>query len=120
MWYYINMKIRELFRLRRKKPKKRILYAITNGTYMGACVIFVNPKEYPKDGFYAAMAIGDRDMDGGMEAMEIPEKDVTEGLKLGILDKIRNVPEELYCLCCSEYKERIKKREVTYTDESID
>lgn len=92
------------------KPKERVLYAITGGTYLGAFIIFVTPKEYPKDGIYAAIAMGGKDMDGGMEIMEIPEKDVTEGLKLGLLDKIRTIPQDLYLLCCGEYKERVKRK----------
>ena len=46
-----------------------------------------------------------------MEVMSIPEKDVTDGLKNGILDKIRIVPTELYQLCCSEHAERLKRKE---------
>ena len=108
--YNITMNIRNLFKCSPKKPKKRVLYAITNGSYMGVCVIFVKPEEHPKNGIYAAMAIGDKDFDGGMEAMEIPERDVNNGIKLGILDKIRTVPEELYILCCKEYTTRINKK----------
>ena len=93
-----------------KKPKERVLYAITNGIYMGACVLFVTPEKYPKDGIYAAMAIGGKDMDGGMEAMEIPQKAVEGGLTNGILDKIRKVPKELYNLCCMEYETRLKTK----------
>lgn len=114
------MNIKNLFKRSPKKPKERVLYAITNGSYMGVCVVFVTPKEYPKDGMYAAMAIGDKDFDGGMDAMEIPEKDVADGLKLGILDKIRNVPQELYDLCCSEYEERMKRKNKGATYESTD
>ena len=46
-----------------------------------------------------------------METMNIPEKDVTDGLANGILDKIRVVPTELYQLCCNEHAERLKRKE---------
>jgi len=102
---------RFLFKKIPPKPKERILYAITNGVYMGICVLFIKPKEYPKNGKYAAIAIGGKDMDGGMEAMDIPAEDVTNGIKNKILDKIRRVPVELYKLCCDEYEERVKRKE---------
>ena len=85
---------------------------------MGVCVIFVKPKEYPKDEIYAAIAIGSKEYEGGMDALEIPEKDVTEGLKYGILDKIRKVPKDLYWLCCHEYDERMKRKSESVLDES--
>ena len=106
-----------------KKPKERVLYAVTNGTLLGICIMFINPKEYPKNGYYAAIAMGDKTMDGGMDAIEIPEKDVMTGLKLGILDPvkmIRKIPKELYYLCCREYSERIKRKEGIVTDELTD
>ena len=91
------------------KPKERVLYAITGGTYMGHSVVFINPTAHPKNGIYAAIAIGGKDMDGGMEAMDIPEDAVTEGLKKGILDKIKKIPPELYELCKAEYAERVRR-----------
>jgi len=112
------MNIRTLFKRKNPKPKERVLYAITNGTYMGACVIFIKPNEYPKNGIYAVMAIGDKDFDGGMNAMEIPAKDVTEGLSGKILDKIRRVPPELYSLCCTEYEARMKLKTENISNES--
>ena len=110
----------KLFTRKTIKPKERVLYAITNGTFMGVCVIFIKPEEYPKDGVYAAMAMGDKDFDGGMNALEIPEKDVTDGFKCGILDKIKKVPKELYWLCCNEYDERIKLKRKNELDEFTD
>ena len=103
--------LKNLLRKSDPKPKARILYAITKGTHLGACVLFIRPKEFPQDGHFAAIAIGGKEMDGGMEVMSIPEKDVTDGLKNGILDKIRIVPTELYQLCCSEHAERLKRKE---------
>jgi hypothetical protein len=101
-----------------KQPKERVLYAITNGRLKGVCVIFVKPSEHPKNGIYSAIAIGNQDYDGGMDALEIPEKDVLEGLKTGILDTIRKVPKELYWLCCREYEERVKRKNKDTIDES--
>jgi len=103
------------------KPQERVLYAVTNGTMLGVCVLFINPKEYPKSGHYAAIAIGDKNMDGGMDAIDIPEKDVINGIKLGILERVttfRKIPRELYELCCSEYAERVKRKEEIKPDES--
>lgn len=105
------MKLRNIFKHKQLKPKPRILYAITNGIYMGVCVIFVKPENHPKNGVYPAMAIGNKDFDGGMEAMEIPETDVIKGLESHILDKIKKVPKELYELCCNEYYERVRRKE---------
>lgn len=110
----------KLFNRKPKKPKERVLYAITNGNLMGVCLIFIKPKEYPKNGIYAAIAIGDKNMKGGMDALEIPEKDVVHGFEAGILDKIKKVPKELYWLCCQEYDERKKLKEKESTNESID
>ena len=100
----------------RLKPKERVLYAITKGIYIGSCVIFINPKEHPKNNIYAAIAIGsknmgDSTMDGGMDAIQIPENDVINGLTHGILDKIKKIPKELYWLCCKEYEERVTLKE---------
>ena len=96
-----------------------MLYAITKGTYLGLCVVFIKPNEYPQEGMYAAISFGAKDSDGGIDPLDIPEKDVTSGLKAGILDKIRRIPPELYKLCCNEYVERIKRKEET-NDESTD
>ena len=67
--------IKNIFRKQTDKPKERIVYAVTKGTYLGTCLIFVKLDEYPKDGIYAAMAIGDKDgkFYGGMDIMQIPE-----------------------------------------------
>jgi len=111
MWYNINM-IKNIFTRKTDKPKERIVYAVTKGTYLGTCLIFVKPNEHPKDGIYAAMAIGDKDgkFDGGMDVMQIPEDALNDGLKTGLLDKVSKVPKELYNLCCSEYDERLKRK----------
>jgi len=109
----------KLFKRTHKKPKERSLYAITNGTMMGVCIMFINPNEYPKDGYYAAIAIGDKNMDGGMDALEIPEESVTNGLKYGILDPVQKIPKELYALCCGEYAERLKRKQATIKPEEI-
>ena len=113
--------IRKLFKTKSPKPKKRVLYAITKGTYLGICVVFIKPTEYPKNSAFAAISFGGKDMDGGIEPMEIPEKDVTEGLKNGILDKIGKIPKELYSLCCDEYEKRItmKQKEKEEKEESV-
>tara|TARA_R110002126_G_scaffold121950_3_gene263525 strand:- start:1347 stop:1688 length:342 start_codon:yes stop_codon:yes gene_type:complete len=103
--------LKNLFKKSNPKPKERILYAITKGTHLGSCILFIKPKDFPQDGYFAAIAIGGKDMDGGMETMNIPEKDVTDGLANGILDKIRVVPTELYQLCCNEHAERLKRKE---------
>lgn len=107
------------FKPKTYKPKERILYAITNGIYKGVCLIFIKPNEHPKNGIYAAMAIGDKNMDGGMETMQIPEIEILNGLKGGILDEIKKVPKDLYWLCCEEYTER-QKRLKEKNNESID
>ena len=99
------------------KPKHRMLYAITNGTYIGNCIVFINPQEYPKNGIYAAISFGGKDTDGGMEPMDIPEVDVINAIKNGILDKIQKIPIELYELCCAEYKERIKRTQEKTAEE---
>jgi len=117
------MNLRNILKRKAPKPKERVLYAITNGTYMGVCVVFIRPELHPIDGFYSAMAIGDKDFDGGLKAMKIPEKDVTEGIQKKILDKIRRIPPELYHHCIAEYNERErmqKKPESVTTDESTD
>lgn len=117
------MNIIKLFKKDNGKPKERVLYAITRGTYMGTCLIFVKPEEHPQDGIYAAMAIGGTDkeaLDGGMNPMQIPEEAIKDGLNYGLLDKIRKVPKELYNLCCSEYDERLKRQNESKEDESTD
>ena len=95
----------------KEKPKEQVLYAITDGEHMGMAVVFINPEKHPVDGIYPAMIIGGKDLDGGMDSINLTEKDVFDGLRLGILDKIRKVPKELYELCCSEYYEREKRKE---------
>lgn len=96
-----------------KKPKDRVLYAVTAGDYIGKFIVFINKT----DTHYEVMAIGGKD---SFELLTIPIKDVEEGLKLGILDKVRKVPKDLYKLCCMEYnlrkKEPVKEVKTPYKE----
>ena len=94
------------FKKDKSRPREQTLYAITNGTHMGVCIVFIDLEKYPQDGVYEALAMGDIDMDGGMEPISIPEKDVKLGLKNKIIEPIRKLPDDIYTVCKAEYTKR--------------
>jgi len=105
--------IKKLFNIsdKIKKPKERVLYAITKGTYLGHSIMFINVKEYPQNGIYATLSFSNKHLDGGMDILDIPELEVINGLKTGIIDKINKVSMGAYILFCKEYYVRKKMKE---------
>ena len=97
----------------RKKLKKRGLYAVTTGDYVGQCFIFVEGWQNKEDE-YNVLALPE------MELKSIPATAIKEGLEKGILDLVEILPHDVYDKCCSEFYHRkelkTKKEEEKYNE----
>ena len=92
-----------IFNFKRNIPKFGYIYAITHGTYIGQFIVFVEESEYS----YGVLMM--KAYDGAeMTVQQINKKDVINGIKNDIIDKVRKLPKDFYTLCCAQYS-HIKK-----------
>ena len=87
-------------------PKRRAVYAVTKGDYLGEFLIYVEET----DSVYCFLSLQD------MHVREIPKADTVSGLQEGILDKVETLPRDVYSICHAQYVESRTNRE---TDEIV-
>lgn len=75
-----------------KHPKKRLVYAVTKGTYLGELWVCVeNTKSYK------FLSLPE------MHVRDIPKDKFDLGLKEGILDVVNKLPNYVYKVCYKQY-----------------
>ena len=88
-----------------KRIKEKTLYAITGGDYVGRFILFLEENETT----YGALLLGEPGK--GLSTIEIPKKDVQEGLENKILDKVKKLSAPIFSICQTEYN-NIKSEEL--------
>ena len=83
-----------LLNLLNKHPKKKIIYAITGGKYLGELFVFMEKI----DNTFFFLSLPD------MHVREVPVDKFEFGLKQNIIDIVKKVPSFVYKVCQAQYK----------------
>jgi len=76
-----------------KHPKKKIVYAVTGGKYLGELFIYMEEKE---DNFYF-LSLPE------MHVREVPKEKFNFGLNEKIIDVVKKIPSYVYKVCKAQY-----------------
>lgn len=74
-------------------PKKRYVYAITGGKYLGELFVFMEKI----DDTYIFLSLPD------MKIREVPEEKFKFGLTEKIIDVVKKIPSNVYNVCTAQY-----------------
>lgn len=89
-----------------KRIKYDVLYAVLYGTYTGHFLLFIRKRDKTVD----ALSIFGLGMDN-FEPLEIPEKDVIDGLDKKIIEPVKRIPKDLIQLLQAEWKYRYEHKD---------
>ncbi len=76
-------------------PKRRVVYAVTKGDYIGEFLVYVEEIE----SVYCFLSLPD------MHVRDIPKSDIVSGLQEGILDEVETLPRDVFSICHAQYVE---------------
>lgn len=74
-------------------PKRRAVYAVTGGDYLGEFLIYVEEQ----DNMYCFLSLPK------MKVREISKADIASGLDSKVLDKVETLPKDVFLLCYEQY-----------------
>ena len=77
-----------------KTPRRRDVYAVTGGDYVGEFLVYM--EEINNN--FCFMSLPD------MKIRIVPKHDVYSGIESDILDKVEKLPRDVYLVCCKQYK----------------
>lgn len=75
-----------------KHPKKRTVYAVTKGTYLGELLVFIE-----EDAEFKFLTLPN------MNIRSIPKDKFEFGLKEGIVEVVKRIPSFVYSTCKKQY-----------------
>jgi hypothetical protein len=83
-------------------PKRRYIYAVTNGTYVGEWWVQIPPSSYFKqeDKPLKFFSLPDKFI------REIPIKDFNLGITNKVIEPVDVLPEPIYNVCLAEYNHK--------------
>ena len=76
-----------------KKPKKRYIYAVTKGDYLGEFFVYMDERESS----YVFMSLPD------FRIRKVPVNDFDNGVEQGVLDMVERLPRSVYIECQEQY-----------------
>ena len=93
-------------KLFKRKLKKRDMYAVTAGKYLGDFIVFGDNK--PINSMYSVVILPD------LTSQRLDEKIVQEGFDKGILDFVKRLPSAVYAEIMKqiEHKEKKTQKEI--------
>lgn len=94
-----------LFKRLFQHPKKKTVYAVTGGKYLGELLVFVEAT----DNNYLFLALPE------MNIREVPKDKFVFGLKENIIEVVKKIPSYVYKVCKAQYFKN-KTREITPID----
>ena len=89
-----------------KHPRRRFVYAVTDGDYMGEFLVYMEQC----NGKYVFLSLPD------LHVRHISDDDIQSAIKSDVLDVVEKLPSEVYSVCCTQYRDR---PETTGTDENV-
>lgn len=89
VWSKLSNGIKEYL----KKPKKRHVYAVTQGDYIGEFFVYMDYKEDR----YIFLSLPD------FHIREVPKIEFDSGVDLGVLDMVERLPRGVYIECQQQY-----------------
>lgn len=94
-----------LFKKLLQHPRKKTIYAVTGGKYLGELLVYVEST----DSNYYFLALPE------MNIREVPKEKFEFGLKENIIDVVKTIPSYVYRVCRAQYLKN-KTREIVPTD----
>ena len=79
------------------KPEPRAVYAVTGGTYVGECFVYIERIK----GDFMFISLPE------MEIRSVPYDKWILGARDNIVDKIEDLPADVYTLCEAQYRKNI-------------
>ena len=89
-----------------KHPKKKIVYAITGGKYLGELLVFMEEKD--KNFLFLSLP--------EMHVREVPKEKFSFGLEEKIIEIVKKIPSYVYGVCKAQYLKN-KTREILVTSD---
>lgn len=74
-------------------PRKRFIYAVTGGTYLGELLVFISKAEE----IYSFLTLPD------MKVRDIPKDKFIFGMKENIVEAVEKIPKYAYKVCIAQY-----------------
>jgi hypothetical protein len=87
-----------------KHPRKKIVYAITGGKYLGELLVFMEERD--KNFFFLSLP--------EMHVREVPKEKFSFGLEEKIIEIVKKIPSYVYSVCKAQYLKN-KTREIAVT-----
>lgn len=91
--------MKQLFSFLEKHPKKRFLYAITGGFYLGELFVFIEKQD--KDFNFLSLP--------EMKIRTVPCDKFSFGLDNKIIDVVEQLPKQIYNVCIKQYQKNKTK-----------
>ena len=76
-----------------KRPKKRHVYAVTKGDYIGEFFVYMDEQKSS----YVFMSLPD------FHIRKVPVNDFDNGVEQGVLDMVERLPRSVYIECQEQY-----------------
>lgn len=79
-----------------KHPRRRFVYAVTDGDYMGEFLVYMEQSNDK----YVFLSLPD------LHVRYISDNDIQSAIKSNVLDVVEKLPSEVYSVCCIQYRDR--------------
>lgn len=81
-----------------KHPRKRFIYAVTGGKYLGELLVYIKQE----DDDYKFITLPE------MKNRSVPTTNFSFGLKENIVDTVQKLPHSVYKMCVLQYKKNVE------------
>ena len=89
-----------------KHPRRRFVYAVTDGDYMGEFLVYMERSGNK----YVFLSLPD------LHIRYISDDDIQSAIKSNVLEVVEKLPSEVYSVCCKQYCDHAK---TTGTEENV-
>lgn len=89
-----------------RHPRRRFVYAVTDGDYMGEFLVYMEKS----DDKYVFLSLPD------LHVRHISDDDIQSAINSDVLEVVEKLPSEVYSVCCIQYRDNA---ETTGTDENV-
>ena len=83
-------------------PKKKFIYAVTGGKYLGELLVYVEQQ----DELYSFLSLP------LMQNRLIPIDKFQFGLQERIVEIVRKIPANIYTVCCAQHKKNVEENNI--------
>jgi len=101
--------LQEMFFRNKLKPRKRDIFAVTTGDYIGE--FFVYTEEQNEVYMFLSLP--------KMHIREVPKKVFESSIKSKILTLVEQLPFDIYTVCIEQYKKTKSQKRVSSVDKAV-